>query len=117
MYNSAELSKVDDRALLVSKPGQQIECPWGLCGERRAEHGNVCYSPGWEHVTLKCRVPGGFSLSLGLDGRRHGKTSLLALPSSVLLTETDCFATYNFETLNHCVFGVEMHFIVRLEML
>lgn len=69
------------------------------------------------HVTLKCRVPGGFSRSLGLDGRRHGKTSLLALPSSILLTETDCFATYNFETLNHCVCEMEMHFIVRLEML
>lgn len=56
----------------------------------------------------KCRVP---------DGRGHGKTSLLALPSSILLTETDCFATYNFETLNHCVCEMEMHFIVRLEML
>lgn len=61
--------------------------------------------------------------SLGLDGRRHGKTSLLALPSSVLITETDCFPTYNFptynfETLNHLsVCEMEMHFIVRLEML
>lgn len=68
-------------------------------------------------MTLKCRVPGGFSCSVGLDGRRHGKTSLLALPSSILLTETDCFAIYNFETLYHCVCEMEMHFIVRLEML
>lgn len=77
VYNSAELN-LGNRGC----PGDRVE-------RESSWHGNVCYTPGWEHVSLKCRVSDGFSWSLGLDGWRHGKTrSLLALPSSVLITET-----------------------------